>query len=336
MPGIRASQPVLLVDEALAPALEGGGRADWGVVHSGQSSDEEEDDSEDGGGMRLAGAASRQAHPSAVVVGLVRRARATLGRNNEGGEESFDVRGVVEAADAVLRALGALPPAGSMLGGGAGKWWAQQWAAAVSAVGLDLATALAWPAVVTRAVSASKLAAAEAVLAGAAGGASAASLLRSSLWAGLVERWRSVARLQRRLGTLGFMALGDAGSALADSGAMRREAKAAEKAGVGLREQFAAVSTVLMAETDAAVAAAMAVGVASHHAAGGCGEWVESAAPWPQWKAVGLWWQGLVSRPEGWLGAVGGAGALGLLGGAVQSVASRWREQQRLRWSKGL
>jgi hypothetical protein len=358
-------QPILLVDEALAPALEGGGTADWGVVHAGQSSDEEEEGDEEAGEeeeeqrhwrqqrqadekgaatMGKSDAGERRprarrgrtapAHPSAVVVGLVRRHRAESGGRSVGGHEEFDVQGVVEAADAVLRALRALPPPGSMLGGGGGQWWSRQWAAAVSASGMELATALAWPAVLTRAVSASKMAAAESALAGAVGAADTSGLLQTSLWSGLVERWRAVSRLQRRVGTLGFMALGEAGTALAEPSAMGREAKAAERAGIDLREHYAAVATVLMAETDAAVSAAMALSVASHHAHGGCGEWVESEPVLGVTRAVRAWWGWLVGRPEGWLVLVASAGLVGLAGRVAVIPVDMWHEQQRIRGSK--
>jgi len=279
-----APQPVLLVDEELAPSLETGQLADWGLAHSGQASGDAGD------------------RPAAVVVAIVRRGAA--------GTEVLDADAVAEAAGAVLRTVGALPPPGGVITGATGGAWASRaWGRAVHSVGEAPAAALVWPAVLVRALAAARTQAAAAILRRCAAGPENSALLRTSLWSGLARRWAAVARLSRRVEALGDEALGyAAGGGAAGSG------------GLGALVRFRAAASHLLRESDATFYAAAAVAVAADHSTHGCGAWEETAGPAGAAAAE-------ARSALAWAGIVACSAAAAGLGGAALRLALKWRDR---------
>ena len=298
--------PVVLVDEALVPSLEGGKDADWGVAHMGE------------------GAAEEDGRPAVVVVGVVRR---------QGDEEVIDVGATVKAAGSVLRLIGALPPPGSVIAEGQGQWAARSWGEAVTSVGESASVALVWPSVLVRGLAAARLQAASAMLSAARIDESNGHLLDTRLWSGLVDRWAGTARLQARAAELGREALG-----LADSHAdgKRRVAAAGgdSKRVLGVRARFLAAAAHLLAEADATFEAAAALAVAADHSSGGCGTWVEDSSA--EAGTIVAWGSAMAGSPMVLLGGALLALAIGIGARLALLASQRHARVVSMRGRKGI
>ena len=209
---------------------------------------------ESAGGSQRAGAPAR---PVSVIVGLLPR-----------GGGQVPARAVAASAEAVLSFLGVLPPPGNTLASGGG-WVGRAWASVVMRTGAKAAVPLAWPAALARALASARTSAAEAMLAKSGTGPTNAYLLRSSLWRGLVSRFRAVGELEERVWRVALDGV--------DGAVSGRAAPAGGRHAAG----FAEASAALLEEADRCFFAAAAVAVAADLAAPGCGEWEEQGHSGP-------------------------------------------------------